>query len=295
MAFAIAAAQHTASVILLPAVLIVYAHAFWREPWRRRLGVFASGMALAAAVGGFFYVSLLWLPTDHPWPDWGRLTTLRDVWNHLIRQDYGITTLHRVGGDTSHPAFGIGRAQQRAENAARGFGFSGAWVLAPSAAGLFFSRHRLAGRHGVFALPRPAAVFRRADRYRFYRALPNPGAALFDLFFAGGVHFLYVKLPRRAGYALGAGLAVLLGVYIEQGLNVARRVDNDLVEIYRQEVAREFPAGALFLGTSDLELFYAIPCGGKICYPLQSLFVYDWYREGIAPRLEPRWWRSSRT
>ncbi len=297
MALGLAFAQHSANVILLPPFLYVIGRSVLTAENRfvaLRWGALA--LAVAGVVSGGLYASLLWQRALVAWPDWGQLETLADVWNHVVRQDYGYVQLYHnsAPGENSISAPAL---------LFKGlFGWHMAFLFVPLgmwAAFRDWGSRAVMGYLWMILLPglavlastkMPSGDLNTVMGYQErYPILLLP---LLTVFWAWGWKYVLERLRNHERMILGVAGA-LMAVHVGRSLNMHRVTDNNIVEIYRAQAARELDPYGVFWTGSDFTAFYGIPpassssSAAPIRYPLKALIGMDWYREKTLPQMAP--------
>ncbi len=283
LVFALGLAQHTALVIMTP-FLLLPALECWRRGERHKASTYAlATIALTLLFTAAFYLSLLWLRAVPPWPDWGRLESLGQLWDHVSRREFGGGLINAQDTPSDIYLSGLGLLWSVLKQ------WTVLMPLLPFGLYLLFKSNRTfantlslslcAGLGVLVCIELPASDFSTAMGYgERYPCLLLPLLTV----------ALGVGIDQMRGWALSSLVLMALGYTVSRALPLMRQVDSRLIEVYRNEVAREFRPEAMFVSTSELDLFYGIPCAGKVCFPLKNLFGSAWYRERTAPALDPR-------
>lgn len=109
---------------------------------------------------------------------------------------------------------------------------------------------------------------------------------LLAVFWGVGLGWTVQRLPRHGKWVVGT-VAVFLGIFIYQSVDLQRYADNNLAEIYREQAGYEIDTFAIFWTGSDFTGFYGVTRSGKTIFPLKNLIGMDWYRENVLPVLSP--------
>ncbi len=292
LALGLALAQHSANVILLPPFLYVVLRPLWVGGRKRHARGPAVGRALAAVVGAggvtvVFYISLLWQRSSLPWPDWGQLENLVDVWNHVVRQDYGVVSLY------NNPGVGENSISAPGLLFKNGLGWHLAFLFVPIgvwAAWLGREARSVMGYLWMVVLPglavlastkMPSGDFNTVMGYQErYPILLLP---LLSVFWAWGLGFVLEK-GRKWRRSLIACVGLFVAVHAVLGFRLHLKTNNNIVEIYREQARSELESGSVFWTGSDFTGFYGI---SDTIYPLKAMFGMEWYREKTLPRLAP--------
>jgi hypothetical protein len=127
-----------------------------------------------------------------------------------------------------------------------------------------------------------SAVYGYTERYQM---IAMPFLALLS---GVGIDGCYTKMSKYQKLFFVTCLIVSFTLTVWRAWGVAIHVNNDLVEIFSDEVALEVNGYELFISQSDFELFYGHRCGTGVCFPIKNLFGFRWYRTHSAPGIDPR-------
>jgi hypothetical protein len=291
LALGLALAQHSANVILVPVFLYVLLRRLWverKEP-REALETSLACCILVGVVTMGFYFSLLLLRSDQVWPDWGHLTSAADVWNHMIRKDYGVLELfHQDLPGERISALMLLAKGMASWNLAFLFVFIGLFAMTRTRPGRFmgalFLLIILPGLGVLARTAMPAADFGTAMGYQErYPLLLWP---LLAVLWGVGLGWTVQRIPRHGTWLLG-GVALFLGLFVFESIQVQRQADNNLAEIYRKQAGYELDNFAIFWTGSDFTGFNGVTRAGKVVFPLKNLIGMDWYRLHVLPVLSP--------
>ncbi len=295
IAFALALAQHSANVILLFPFLY---HQFRSQSRLSRQSFLLTGLWLMvpAVLTALAYASLLGLRTESVWPDWGHLSGLSDVWNHVVRQDYGIWKLHHSPMTNGEKISALQLLGQNLLSWNLGF------LLIPLGVFALVQSQRdriLIGYWGLMVLP-ALALLHLSDMPAFdpITALGYqeryPMLVLPLLFVLWGLGFQWAwnqvnLIGKKSGIvilALAVSVPVLWGAF--SAWRIQTYADNNLPEIHREQARFELDNSfGVFWTSSDFIAFYGIPVSTGILYPVKNLLGMDWYREHTLPKLSP--------
>lgn len=303
LALGLAFAQHSANVILLPPFLYVVVRPLWVE---LRKGVPLTSAAVinlslslvsAGVMSSALYTSLLWQRSILPWPDWGQLETIRDVWNHVVRQDYGVVSLYNNPGVGQNSISAPGLLFKSLLDWHLAFwlvpvGMVAAWLERESRAVMgYLWMILLPGLAVLASTQMPSGDLDTVMGYQErYPILLLP---LLAVFWAWGLEYF---VTRWARWKKWIGMAVGLAVLIHMGFGIRSQLwtNNNLSEIYREQARSELVEGSLFWTGSDFTGFYGLPfdpngaaVDSRTLYPLKSLLGMDWYREKTLPKKAP--------
>ncbi len=293
VALGLALSQHSANVILVPVFVYVLARQVWlqkKSRGRAARNLLAGSLIMALITGGF-YASLLWMRSSTPWPDWGHLETLTDVWNHAVRTDYGNTKLFNtdIEGSDRVSAFVLLGKGMASWNLGFLFVFIGLFAMTKTKPGRFvWALLLMVLLPGLGVLTRtamPSADYGTAMGYQErYPLLVWP---ILILFWGVGLSWLAQRMPRYEKWII-SGVSLLLAVFIFQGWSQQRYADTNLAEIYREQASYELSDDySIFWTSSDFTGFYGIPRPGGVLFPLKNLIGLPWYREHVLPALAP--------
>lgn len=293
VALGLALAQHSANVILLPPFLYVIARPiFVGESSRRSAwGAAAFSVAVAGFVTAGFYVSLLAQRSSLPWPDWGQLESVGDVWSHVVRQDYGYVQLYNDGaaGENSVSAVRLLLRGLLSWNLSAVLVPLGILVSWRSASARVFMGYLwlilLPGLAVLASTKMPSADLNTVMGYQErYPILLLP---LLAVFWAWGLDWLIVRFSDYRRMVWGV-IGAFLVVHIANGIYQQRKTDNNLVEIYREQVRSELDSYSLFWTGSDFTAFSGIAdAQGTLRFPVKGLIGMPWYRSKVLPQLAP--------
>lgn len=292
LSFALAIGQHTAAAVLLIPYLIALVF-YWMQPVSlKRVSVFVLSGVVGLGIVAGLYSSLLFQRGDAPWPDWGHLATLEDVFNHFVRIDYGVVGLSNSDNGNLEMLSGFGPLW-------RSFGaLTLAVLLLPFGIWSLWKRKDIfslslaVGVLGVLILlsrtsmplVSPDIVWGYQERYQL---LLWPMLAPC---FALGLSFLLsrpdINTRRRLMILLPLACAALF--LIAKTFISLQGVNTKLVDLYREEAARELPSQSIFLTQSDFISFAGVPEQTGLRFPLKSMFAFPWYRNEAAVLIEPR-------
>ncbi len=280
-------AHHPASGI--SALFLIYGLAV--NIFRGRTG-YAEGaliLLLPVVTASLLYLSLPLLRNSaYPWPDWGNLGNLRDIFYHVMRSDLGgfrlnlgthvrerFTGLDILAADIIPgftvflilPVFGILRLFRKEKGLA----------LVLTAA--FISGLGLLGALTNFVSDNSYGYMERylVFVYPFLFTALSPGIDFF------------LDLPhRKSRVRLLMGAVILLFVLGRTVTAVPffRGMSNSFVGIYRKNISRALKKEHLFLSGSDFDTFYGVPRGKGTRYPVADLFRFPWYLEGVLMKLD---------
>jgi hypothetical protein len=286
LASALAVAQHSSSLILIPSLFIAVGLHVRRRKGDWSAALDASILFLVTLSG--LQASLLLVRGDAVWVDWGHLQTLDDVWRHFLRADYSVTQLHQRGAVGEATISGLSMAIREFSAFPLGVflvlvGVYNAVVRNRVYALLILLT--LAGALAVLKLAElPTVDLTTALGYaERYPVLAWPMVVLLSGF---GLEWSLLKFPRTKSLILSLCAASVAYLVLRGGPS-ALAVNNNLIELYRREVVRELPPQRILFSASDYELFYGFPCSEKPCFPLKNMFAYNWYRTAVAPALAP--------
>lgn len=286
-ATALAIAQHSVALIFIPSLIFILASHLSKKP-QDTFFAFLS-LILGVVMSSLFYLSLLLLRRPlGSWIDWGQLQTYEDVWNHFIRRDFSVLDLHHQA--SSGPMVdGLTTALQQILS----LNFSLPLILLGMLAIMrshkaiaFLVGSTFLGAVVALSLARmPALDLLTVNGYM--ERYPMILIPTIMLFYASGIEALLKILPSFH-VAITAVLILSMGMMVSSGRADAYAVNNNFIDLFRHEVSRELPANSLLFTSSDFEGFYGFPCAQGTCFPLKNLFNFDWYRNSVAPNLEPR-------
>ncbi len=280
-------AHHPASGI--SAVFFIFALAI--NIFRRRTGYAEAALILFLPVmtASVLYLSLPLLRNSaHPWPDWGNIENLTDIFHHVMRRDlagFGLnlgthvketfTGLDILAADIIPgftvflllPVFGIIRIFREEKGLAAVLTaalISGLALLGALSNFISDNSYGYMERYLVFVYP-----------YIFTASSP-------------GIDF-FLDLPHRKSRVRQIIALVLLLFVL--GRTVAavpffRGMSNSFVGIYRKNISRSLKNEHLFLSGSDFDTFYGVPRGNGTRYPVADLFRFHWYLEGVLMKLD---------
>ena len=285
LSFSLALSQHTASVFLAPVLGVVFVSARRRHGLKRSLLWFSESTVLFAFITSAFYLSLLLLRSKSGWPDWGHLETASEIWQHFVRADFkqGLVAETQI-----QPVMINGL--EFLKDALLQWWI--ALLLLPFGLLSLYRRERSIFFSVVIALISGCVLL-------WFAELPSSDAATARGY---GERYPLILLPVLA-ILVGLGCADLKGRWAKPaslilvlslgftawtGLKRNQATDNELIEIYRREVAENLPQGAILFSTSDFDLFYGFPCGEKTCFPIKNMFGMPWYRERAAGSVDAR-------
>ena len=283
---AVCLSQHTLAVIFLPFV-VVSVLSISSESNSNSVWILFS--VVFCLVIFSFYASLPLLRTDSVWPDFGKLSSVRDVLGHALRIQYGVFSLE---ANTS-------------ESATRGIRFflpetlkSLNLILPFFLIGLFsFIKEPLSQRlHQGLALSfllslifliraKVGGISEAAEAVleRFY----GPAIICFAIYIGYG----FERALKKYGNKLIPGVAaifVILSLY--QGWSRANAASDNVADVFREGLRVNLPQNAIYLSHSDLEALYGISGpAGTMRFPIeQGLASLPWYKQQVVPVIDPR-------
>lgn len=286
----LALAQHSALVVLVPPFLYVMARPFVRERSRDACWAFLSAGLTALIVTGGFYVSLLWLRAGRPWPDWGQLETLSDVWAHAVRRDYGYVQLFdsSAPGSTQALALRILLRDLVSWNGAFIFIFIGFFAILRTRPGRF-----LGGLLAMILIPSFAILLSSAmptldfDLVRAYQErYPLLVWPILTLFWGVGLSFVVKDRPKWR-VPMRAVATVALVFFAVSTWRSQAHVRNNLADLYRDQVRFELDDFNIFWTSSDYFTFLGVPSGEGTLFPVKNLIGLNWYAEKVLPQISP--------
>ena len=290
-ALALALSQHSANVILLPVFLYALARRLWlqKKARGREFKNLTVSILTLVLITGAFYSSLLLMRSSAPWPDWGHLETLGDVWNHAVRTDYGNIKLFNSddGSDRVSALVLLGKGMA-SWNLGILFVLLGLFALVRSKTGRFiWALLLMILLPGLGVLTRtamPGADFGTAMGYQErYPLLVWP---VLILFWGVGLSWLLTRMSRYEKWIMGV-VSVFLGVFVADSYVKQSYADNNMVEIYREQASYELNDFAIFWTSSDFIGFYGIPRSNGVLFPLKNMMGMPWYRDHVLPALSP--------
>jgi hypothetical protein len=247
-------------------------------------------LAIPLVIAPAFYLSLPLLRNSaYPWPDWGNISSLSDIINHVMRKDLGgiqlnigthvkerFTGLDMLVADIIPgfavflflPVFGIVRLFRHEKSAA----------LSLSAAVV-----SLAGLLGALSNFVSDNSYGYMERYLVF---------IFPFIFIAtsqGIEFFLDMLNRKSRVRLLAASIPLVFIIIRTAMALPyfRGMTNNFVDVYRKNISRALYKEDLFLSGSDFDTFYGVPFGNGTRYPLVDLFRFSWYVEDVLMKLDP--------
>jgi hypothetical protein len=291
IAFALAISQHTGLIFLFPFVIAGGVFCFTKQKNLKIKLEFLTGILTLILVPVLFYSSMLFLRAQRPWPDWGQLETLRDVWNHVIRTDFKNGIINQESFKNTTFVSGLFFLMKGLKSWAFfgffiPFGLFAFWKTNKNIFYVFISTLIL-GTGGLCLIQIPDAGNSISLGYASrYSCVLMP---VFAILVGVGINwFVFMNKPMMRNLIKIIVLCSLAWV-IYTGFILVKKVDSNLIEIYRNAVSRELPETALFVSENDIDLFAGIPCKkNDMCFPIKNLFGLEWYREKTAPAIDKR-------
>jgi hypothetical protein len=270
----LAMAQHSACFVFLPSFMLFL--------YRSQKTLY---LPLSFCITAGFYISLLGLRSSYPWPDWGALDSLKDVFNHIFRTDYGVINLHN-------------RQFKGTLNGLEALFsdivvWNGALALLPI--GLFTILKRKTFRDVLVLLGLTSSLV-----ILFLAELPDQDSSevrayleRYPILVLPFLSFLLVHAldgitQFRVRLTLSS-IAVLACIYqMSVAWPLAFATSTELSFVYKTQVESELISSDIFFSQSDFDLFLGFSCGGQACFPVKNLLGLKWYRESTLPRLQPK-------
>lgn len=309
---ALCLAQHTITVVAAPAWLVAAFLIVRRRSRHPKLVVTSVGVGAFAASYSVLYGSLLAVAGTRVWPDWGKLSSLSDLWRHMTRAEYGVLDLMATPGATERRAITV-----LVEQVASTWSLAALLVVVGAAAlwaALRPEPNRVASIIGVLgtigaalaflaiavARTQPGSAPDDATLERFLGTAVVPLAVLMGL----GFHALTLRLAawvprlrRGGGGGVAAWLVVACLVAGSFALNAPVALGahddrtSDVVLEATARTLRELP-GAVYLSSTDLEVLAGVPddgTGGGRRFPVKCAgSLAPWYVRDVLPAIEPR-------
>jgi hypothetical protein len=280
----LALGQHTITVFYIPAFLVSL-YCLQRSP-RGRFAFPAIAAVTSAFVVAALYLSLLLQAHGAVWPDWGKISGIRDVLNHVLRSDFHIIQASKkeaairgldVLAEQSYatwrlacvlPAVGViglWRWGRKRELVAVAGCLLGALVF------LLLVQFGTASWVGLTYL----------ERYTV--AAVVAGAALAGV----GVEVL-VSIAARWRWTtwavrLSAAASIAAVVYLGWEAADARR--DDTLDVFRAGLRISIDDRDIWVAATDFEIFYGMPSRRGTRFPI--IAGYSWSARAL-PVLEPR-------
>lgn len=305
LVFGLATSHHLTATLLLPLVV----SAAWPRPFSAKALVRAGLLGVAGGLVGLLPYATLAIAPEGAW-SWGETGTLEGLVHHVIRADYGVTSLS-LHTERPSPVAQLARVSQSVGGALTGNistvpAASAAFLVVIGAVGL---RHRppnvdagqwwgLAGTFVVTAVAFPVAhnidptnpfgawILERFDILTLVIAGPWMAAAIHPLLRRSSR-----RLLRVAWGVCGVALvARAMSVTLARGLPS----DNPMIQRYAVDVLRtpDPDRPAVILGTDDHRTFPILFAqevlgeGSEVVYIDASLLTHPWYREHLRRRFE---------
>ncbi len=257
----------------------------------RRTG-YAEGafiLLLPVVTASLLYLSLPFLRNSaHPWPDWGNISNLTDIYHHLMRKDLGGFQLN-IGTHVKERFTGL---DMLVADIIPGFTI---FLFLP-----FFGMLRLFRREkGVAAVLSAALVsglallgslsnFVSDNSYGYMERYLVFFSPFVFIATSQGIEF-FLNLPDKKSRLrlLVAALPLIFIVMRTAGsVPYFRGMANNFVDIYRKNISRSLEKEHLFLSGSDFDTFYGVPSGKGTRFPVVNLFQFPWYMENVLMKLD---------
>jgi hypothetical protein len=292
----LALANHHTIVLLAPVGL----HGLWLACRESRRPILILAAAATGAVSGLLpYLYLLVVGraggVAGSW-SWGELVSLGDLLHHVLRRDYGTTSLG-IRDDGVSPWTNIAALLLNLLYQTR---WLGSFAALLAALWLLSARRReldLPGRWSTLALASSFVLagpvfaslmnlspeglsFQVIERFHLLPLL------LVSVFAALGLELVLRAFPLRPELHLGL-LSAILCIGAALGLNSLKEHHRPDVDAYLENIARTVPPGAVIMGTGDHRLFgMAYLAGTRSGQPTPvyvdpTMLLYDWYRHRI--------------
>ncbi|MCP4674157.1 MAG: DUF2723 domain-containing protein [Deltaproteobacteria bacterium] len=293
----LALSHHTVLLILCPLWLNLFFDVTKCAGLKRlqKLRHVTFSVAFVAAPIVILYGSLLFLKSNAPWVDWGKLSSFKDVLNHLLRADFNYLELNPPGAEETHvPAIVYLWIYLKNE-----------WTILtlflPVGLWLFVRRNKFSGIYFLLSLLASLSVLTISkqdttnagigymERY-IVIALP-----FLVLLFTIGISPIFQKIKHPVlSTAIAVVLLVLVCLTLPRKVDYFIKLDSNLIEIYRNIVKNELPSDAIYLTENDWEIFYGLPEKEGFRFPAFDMLAYPWYKERIFPQLAPRLYQLSK-
>ncbi|MGE4131942.1 MAG: hypothetical protein AB7F86_09905 [Bdellovibrionales bacterium] len=300
LALALALAQHSANVILLPPFF--YSIFRSQQPQRIKWGA----VLLAGLVTFGFYVSLLGIRGNNFWPDWGHLENLSDVWRHMTRQDYGVLRLSNRDDYSVRSALPVLWQNLVSWSCAFLWVPLGVW---------YWTRLRsqwVPFAYTIMILFPALAVLAKAEMpagsdaiaLGYQERYPILVWTLVSLYSGWGLACAWTWLNATRATRGGAwtqnlgsvGLLILLlvtmGMYVARAGHFLRFANHRVLEVYQEQANFELQMPTLFWTSSDFIGFAGIPVNIGRAFPAKNMIGMPWYREGVLKIMAPAMYKA---
>ena len=286
-------AQHLIFALTLP--FAVFPFLLSKKSARERLSQTLVPALIAIAISSLFYLSLLVRSRGAVWPDWGKLSSLSDLYRHVSRGDFPIGRLSPISGaglifgalpifisDYMHsflimgllPIFGIVLAfNDKKRKPGPVFLKCTVGFLALST--LFLAMSRL---H-----PPELVAYTYLERYSL------PACLAVAILGGWAMNWLLLKLIRVTPRSMPAFFLLALGFPAMLALDAWPRVDmsyDRTLDIYREALGIGVDDQAVLIQGPDLDVFYGAKIGNHVRYPVFG--DYPWAINKADYLIEPR-------
>ncbi len=282
----LAFAQHPVSVLMAPFFVSSF-FLLLRDP-KGRMG--RTGVALFSVVGVAvsLYFSLFLLTTPNAWPDWGKIQTISDLVNLVLRRDFHLLQpktsstegvnlsaltvfIHRYWATFKVvgilPLLGWIRLIQK-NRWGLAMGFAAVAIL-----NLIFLRTAELGPSGFVAEA-------YLERYHV------PFVSALAILFGFGCEWLLNLAGTKIAPILRGALVIASICLAFLSYDTADASSDSTCDLYRDGLALSADPKAIFIAGNDLDLFYGIPTKEGVRFPVTG--EYPWSVARAVPLIERR-------